>query len=216
MTTPAPWLDRIAHDLRGPLSPVQTAVGLLLLGELEPARQRELLEMIDRQTRMLGRMIGELDDWSRAAQGTLLGTGMPCSAAATLDNALAGIEADALTLRIRDDSGDAVLDGDEWRLCQLLRILIEYAQARGTDGALSMQHDGDALLIQVRMALAGELRPTLLTEPAPEPYDGGLGLQLPIARAIAEAHGGSLTARQDPDGVVTLRCTLPLAPAEPA
>jgi signal transduction histidine kinase len=208
---PTPWLDRIAHDLRGPLSPVQTAIGLLRTGELEPARQRDLLEMIDRQTRVLARMIGELDDWSRASQGTLLGTRLPCSAAATLDNALAAIAADAPALRIADDSGDAVVDGDEWRLCQLLRILIEYTQSRGTDAMLSMRREGDALRIDVRMAMDGELRPTLLTEPAPEPHDGGLGLRLPIARAIAEAHGGSLTATQDATGVATLHCSLPLS-----
>lgn len=213
MSNPAPWLDRIAHDLRGPLSPVQTAIGLLRMGELEPARQRELLDMIDRQTRVLGRMIGELDDWSRASQGTLIGTRLPCSAAAILDNALAAIAADAPALRIVDDSGDAVVDGDEWRLCQLLGILIEYMQARGTDGTLTMRREGDALRIEVRMTMDGELRQSLLSEPAPEPHDGGLGLRLPIARAIAEAHGGSLIAEQGGDGVVTLHCTLPLSTA---
>jgi signal transduction histidine kinase len=213
MNARTPWLDRIAHDLRGPLSPLQTGISLLRTGELEPARQRELLEMIDRQSRVLGRMIGELDDWSRASQNTLLGTRLPCSAAATLDNALAAADAGANApgLLVHDDSGDAVVLGDEWRLCQLLRTLIDYAHARGTDAALRMRCDGGALRVELRMAMDGVLRPTLLTEPAPEPHDGGLGLRLPIARAIAEAHDGSLTAEQDADGMVTLRCSLPLA-----
>lgn len=210
-STPAPWLDRIAHDLRGPLSPVQTAIGLLRMGELEPARQRELLDMIERQTRVLGRMIGELDDWSRAAQGNLIAQRLPCSAAAVLDNALATAASGASAIRIADESGDAVIDGDEWRLCQLLATLIDYAQARGADSTLAMYREGTALRIDVRMAMAGELRETLLSEPAPEPHDGGLGLRMPIARAIAEAHAGSLTAAQAGDGVVTLRCVLPLS-----
>ena len=39
--------------------------------------------------------------------------------------------------------------------------------------------------------------------------DGGLGLRLLIARAVAEAHGGSLSAL-DEDGHLMLRCELPL------
>ena len=213
MSTDTPWLDRIAHDLRGPLSPVQTAITLLRMGELEPARQAELLEMIDRQTRQLSRMIGELGDWSRAAQGTLLGERMTCSAAAVLDNALEGVAKDGVPPRIEDRSGGVDIHGDEWRLCQLLRILMDHACARGRDPCLSMRREGEALDIVVAATMADEMRPTLLTEPSPEPYDGGLGLNLLIARAIAEAHGGTLAAEQGDDHVLRLRCTLPLAKA---
>jgi signal transduction histidine kinase len=211
MNTPVPWLDRIAHDLRGPLSPVQTAVSLLLATELEPARQQELLQLIDRQARQLSRMIGELGDWSRAAQGTLLGERRACSPAAVLDNALSGANVLPDALRIDDASGDAQLDGDEWRLCQLLRILVDYQRARGDDLALSLRIADGRLQVEVRATMQDAVRPNLLTEPAPEPYDGGLGLNLLIARAIAEAHGGSLDVEQDAARVLTLRAALPLS-----
>ena len=42
MSPPVPWLDRLAHDLRGPLMPLQTAAYLLRSGHLEPERQQEL------------------------------------------------------------------------------------------------------------------------------------------------------------------------------
>ncbi len=49
----------------------------------------------------------------------------------------------------------------------------------------------------------------------------GAGLGLPIARAIAQAHGGHLTASNRPDGGAVFRLTLPIleppaAAAEPA
>jgi two-component system sensor histidine kinase KdpD len=49
----------------------------------------------------------------------------------------------------------------------------------------------------------------------------GVGLGLPIARAIAQAHGGRLTASNRPDGGAVFRLTLPIleppatTPAEP-
>src|SRR3546814_13244690 len=44
------WLDRLAHDLRGPLAPLQTASYLLQRDALDPARRTELRELLDRQT----------------------------------------------------------------------------------------------------------------------------------------------------------------------
>ena len=90
-----PWLDRVAHDLRGPLMPLQTACYLLRSGQLEPERQQELFVLVERQTQRLARMIDELDDWSRATRHTLLGAREACEPALLLDNAIAGALAGA-------------------------------------------------------------------------------------------------------------------------
>ncbi len=212
-TAAVPWLDRLAHDLRGPLSPVQTAVGLLLTGQVTPVRQRELLQMIDKQTRVLGRMIGEIGDWARASQGTLLGTPMRFRAALLLDHALSATAPVADSgLQVSDGSGDAMLEADEFRLSQMLRILVDYAQTRSTTPRLDMRILDDRLRIDIRIPgdIDAEAWTTLLSQPAPEPHDGGLGLNLLIARAIAEAHGGALTAEGAVD-VLLLCCELPLA-----
>ncbi len=210
------WLDRLAHDLRGPLTPLQTAAYLLKSGQLEPERQQELFDLIERQARRLGRMIEELDDWSRADCGSLLGVLESSEASLLLDIALGGIAPGAaLRPSIVDESSGACVHGDPVRLVQLLRIMIEYASARGGGNPLSLRmHLNDAVLrvdvVDGRAPDPGQLA-TLLEEPQPEPFDEGLGLKLLIARAIAEAHGGTLTAEADPEGGLLLRCTLPLA-----
>ena len=68
----ATLLDRLAHDLRGPLSPLQTAAYLLRRPDLEPERRDELLAIIDRQTTRLSSMVQEVSDWTRARQSRLV------------------------------------------------------------------------------------------------------------------------------------------------
>ncbi len=217
MNAAVPWLDRLAHDLRGPLTPLQTAAYLLKSGQLEPEKQQELLEVIERQTRRLGRMIEELGDWSRASQGRLLGLQETCEAALLLDSAVGSVAPGRGMLpTITDDSNESRVHGDQMRLVQLLRTLIEYTAARAgaRTPTLRLWPDQGALRIDVADHAAtpdpAQLA-TLLDQPMPEPYDDGLGLRLLIAGAIAQAHGGTLAAEADPAGGLQLRCTLPLA-----
>ncbi|MCA1714678.1 MAG: hypothetical protein LC715_06070, partial [Gammaproteobacteria bacterium] len=152
MNVPVPWLDRFAHDLRGPLTPLQTAAYLLKSGQLEPARQQELFELIERQTRRLGRMIEEVADWSRASQGRLLGPQETCEAALLLDFAVSGMAPGRSALpAITDDSGEGRVHGDQVRLAQLLRSLVDYAAARagGRAPAVHVWRDDDQLRIDV-------------------------------------------------------------------
>lgn len=211
-----PWLDHLAHDLRGPLAPLQTAAYLLKTGTLEPERQRELFELIERQTRRLARMIDEVGDWSRANQGRLLGTTMPCEPAALLEIALASnagmggaaprVDADAATAQVR---------GDQQRLVQMLRSLIEFAQARaGAEvPAISLRCAGHRLRLDILVpggASGTGAADDLLRLPLQAPADEGLGLRLLIADAIARAHAGTLEAREV-DGALLLCCELPIA-----
>lgn len=211
-SSPPRWLDRIAHDLRGPLAPLQTACYLLRRGDVDDARQQELLALIERQTRRLGGMIEELGDWSRiGGQQPLLGAPEPCAPALLLDYALT---ASGLTATVSNSTGDdAMVAGDQHRLTQLLRIVLEYASARGAAPSVSLQPEGERLHIDVRIdGVAPEPAQLalLFEQPQAEPFDEGLGLRLLIARAIARAHGGELTATVVND-VLQLRCELPLA-----
>ena len=216
MTTPVHWLDRLAHDLRGPLMPLQTAAHLLRSGQVEGERQQELFAVIERQTRQLVRMIDELGDWTRTSQGHLLGLRERCESSLLLDYARVGSGAAGAAAIVDDLADDAVVHGDPTRLTQALRILIEYATARGkAPVTISLQTAGDRLRIDVRDAGPppdpAQLA-VLLEDPQAEPYDEGLGLRLLIARAITEAHGGSLIALADGNHLL-LRCELPLAQA---
>jgi signal transduction histidine kinase len=213
VTATIPWIDRLAHDLRGPLTPLQTAAYLLHSGQVSPDRQEELFALIERQTRQLGLMIDELDDWMRAAQQRLISETEPCDPAQLLDYARVKCGSSGAGAKVDDRADGVLVDGDPVRLTQLLRILIAFcASLANAPPAIALWMTDSRLHIDVRAPGApppAEIVARLLEQPQPEPYDGGLGLQPLIARAIAEAHGGTLTALADDEGLV-LRCELPL------
>lgn len=206
------WLDRIAHDLRGPLMPLQTAAYLLRNGGLDAERQAELVDVIDRQTRQLARMIDELGDWLRAGQQRLIGHREPCDLAMLVDTAAVGAGVQAPP--IDDRSGEARVDGDPQRLVQLLRILLSFAHALRDDTSPTVTLARADARLRMDWDIAGAIAPgsidNLLSRPQHDPFDGGLGLQLLLARAIAQAHGGELEAMAAGE-ILRLRCELPLA-----
>jgi len=204
------WLDRLAHDLRGPLAPLQTASYLLQREDLDPARRQELLAMVERQTRRLAKMLDELDDWARATRGRLLGEAEPCELALLLDYALVG--SGIRDARVEDDGNIAALEGDPQRLTQLLRTLLDFAVARGGISRIELGSGGGnaRLEILVRGEATPDVATTLLSAPQREPYDEGLGLRLLLAREIARAHGGDLAIDAVADGL-RMQCTLPTA-----
>jgi K+-sensing histidine kinase KdpD len=212
-----PWIDRLAHDLRGPLTPLQTASYLLRSGQVSPERQQELFALIERQTRQLVRMIDELGDWTRAAQDRLVSAGEPCDPALLLDYARTNSGARGANAIVDNRADGALVHGDPVRLTQLLRILLEYSASRASAplSVVVCATDG-RLRVDVRTpgaAIASEQLAALFEQPQADAHDEGLGLQLLIARAIAEAHGGALLALAD-EGDLLLRCELPMAGAE--
>lgn len=206
------WLDRIAHDLRGPLTPLQTAAWLLKTERehLDAQRQQELFDIIERQSRRLGRMIDEIDDWARMQQQRLLGEAMPCELATMLDLAISAIPGCRIEPRLEAGSADACVACDQFRLVQAFQVLIEYSSARDPDASLRVTCDGghvDVHLLDHGGAVGGDAATQLLEQPSHAPTDEGLGLRLLLARAIVEAHGGTLAAEPTADGLL-LRCRL--------
>jgi K+-sensing histidine kinase KdpD len=190
-----PLFERLVHDLKGPLSPLQTAAYLLRRPDLAEERRMELAETVERQSRRMAAMIEELGDWVRANEGRLLLRSRPVEVQMLVDLALGGVPGCASVPEIDAEVATAQVEGDEGRLVQALGALIAYSQSR--DPAPPLVHAmrrGDRVLIEVadRGPVPDDVA-TLLTAPLPEPYDLGLGLRLVVAAAIVQAHGGAIT-----------------------
>lgn len=211
MNAPDPdyaWLDRLAHDLRGPLAPLQTASYLLQRDDLDEPRRKELLAMLERQVRRLGSMLEELGDWVRAGRGNLLGQLEPCEPVLLLDYALVGAGLGGTP--VDDDGTIAMVRGDAQRLTQLLRTVLDFASAHDAKPAISLRSGNGRLRIGITLpGVVVESPDALVDSPQGEPFDEGLGLRLLLAREIARAHDGDLLAGQE-DGDLVFRCELPL------
>jgi len=205
------WLDRLAHDLRGPLAPLQTATYLLQREDLDPARRAELLAMLERQAQRLARMLDELDDWRRIGRGSLLGTRQESELALLLDHAL--VASGLAGTPVEDDGVAAGVRVDAQRMTQVLRTLLDYSLARdGVAPALALRRDDSRSSLELTLSgppPADTEVATLFDQPQADPFDEGLGLRLPLAREIVRAHGGELSATVA-GGRLVLRCELPL------
>lgn len=214
-----PWMAKWSHDLRGPLSPIQSALFLLRHGGVQGTERDELFELIDRQIRRLSGMIDEIGDWVRADQGRLLSRSGPIDLAQMVE-ASRGLGAAAVPVRYLGGADEACVEGDASRLANLLSTFFWLIAARnGTehpgsgDGATIEAVDGWVELSGVinPAVLGGGDVESLFTQPQPAPMGDGLGLRLLIAHAIASGHGGQLQARAGEGGSTRVELRLPLA-----
>lgn len=212
-------LDRLAHDLRGPLSPLQTAAYLLRRPDIDPERRDELLAIIDRQTARLSAMVQEVSDWTRARQSRLVNRREVVVPAMLVELAVTSSGAD-VRLDVAPTLDEITLDGDAQRLVQMLSTLLGFMRSRAGDGEVAMcaerVEDGVRIDVQTKgLAWNPGEREDAFSGAQPEPFDEGLGMRLMIAQAIAQAHAGNIVAGETPDGSSMIRVVLPLGPKGP-
>ena len=206
-----PLFERLVHDLKGPLSPLQTAAYLLRRRELPDERRVELAETIERQSRRMAGMIEEMGDWVRARENRLVQRMRPVDIQMLLDLAVGAAAGCTAVGEVAPELADRHVLGDESRLQQALTSLLAFSQWRSPlPPGLHARREGDQVLIEVTDAGdAPDDASALLVDPLPEPHDLGLGLRLVIAEAIVRAHGGTMTANALAPGLA-FRIALPL------
>lgn len=207
------WFQRVAHDLRDPLSPLQTAVFLLRSGEISDEERMRMLELIERQVVRLAGMIDELADCLRAEHGRLLARRAQVDL--VILAALGVARPEAAPLQLDPDLSSLTMLGDDRRLLQLLRILRELrlSSEELLPAPLFLERRGHYARLHRRLACVPEFQDEpvrLLDAPLPAALVQGLGLQLPLAAAIVREHDGQMRVEAEPEGRVVLVAELPL------
>ena len=216
------FVSLVSHELRTPLAAVLGAARTLRqrAPDLTPEQRKTFVEIISDEAERLGTLVGEVLDTSRIDAGTFSYSFADVDAGALVrEAATAASTGHGAKVVTRVPDGLPAVRGDRGRLRQVLANLI--------DNAIKYSPDGEPVEVRVnRLAgtlaidvidsgagIAGEDQRAIFEKfgrvrgTASKP---GAGLGLYIARAIAEAHGGSLSVTSTPGRGSTFTLSLPL------
>jgi PAS domain S-box-containing protein len=225
------FLAMLAHELRNPLAPITNSVHILRLADDVDPTLEKVREILERQTNHLARLVDDLLDVTRIAQGKIELRPERVELAAVVRNAVEAsrplIDAGRHQLAISLPTEPIMLEADPTRLAQVVSNLLNNAARYTPAGGqiwLSAGIDLEQAVLVVRDNGQGIPRDELSrifdkfaqVASAAGTLQGGLGIGLTLARTLVELHGGRIEAHSDGMGQgsqFTVR--LPLAAAKP-
>jgi PAS domain S-box-containing protein len=206
------FLAVLAHELRGPLAPILTAVKLLQAKGPQDPSLHKLRDTILRQTLQLSTLVDDLLDIGRITAGKLRLDKRRVDLRDIVRQAVEVVtpivERRRHTLRVQLPPEAVYVDGDAARLAQVAANLLTNAAKYTPDGGeieiTLAEHDGVGVVC-VRDQGVG-IPPDMLrrvfdrfvqVSTAGHRSEGGLGIGLSVVKALVELHGGSVQAQSD-------------------
>lgn len=206
------FLASLGHELRNPLAPIRTSVGLLkhLYPDLAPVNKT--YQVVERQIIHLTRLVDDLLDVARITSGKVILQPGPVLLSDIVNHAVeicsALVESKKHVIEIHCPTYPVWLEADRARLVQSLANVLSNA-AKFTLSpnkiVLNVTVDGDTVTFSVRDFGIG-LEPDSLSRifdifvqagisqgQAPS----GLGIGLSLARQFTEMHGGTIDVRSE-------------------
>ncbi|MFC1936146.1 sensor histidine kinase [Chloroflexota bacterium] len=212
----------IAHELRTPLA-VQRANLEAMQDGIYPLDQ-ENLERVLEQNSMLAQLVEDLRTLALSDANELELNTEPTDVISLVkhvgDQFKRQAEREGITLTVERLSSPPNLNLDPRRVSQILNNLISNAlryTPSGSEVKLEIETAAEVVLVRVRdngPGIPPEALPHIFerfyrADPSRARHEGGTGLGLTIARRLAQAHGGELTAANQPDGGAVLTLSLP-------
>jgi signal transduction histidine kinase len=213
-----------SHELRTPLTRERTLLQVTLA---DPAAAAGTWQAVGRELLASNAETERLIEALLTLAGSEAGPGerQPLDLAAITSEVLAAARpaVSRLGLHVQTDVQPAILDGDPLLVQQLVANLIDNAVRHNLPGGdvqvTTGTSDGQAVLSVTNsgpVIPAAEVdrlfQPFQRHGPRPARRDGGHGLGLSIARAIATAHAAAIGARAQPGGGLAVDVTFPPPP----
>jgi len=224
-------LAMVAHELRGTLAPLRFGTHVIRSALADRPDMLRVLDMIDRQTSEIARLSEDLVDATRVGQGGLrldkLNVDVAAILADSCEMAASAAAARQQTFTVQMPDSTLRVEGDPVRLAQavtnLLHNAVKYTQADGHI-RMTVQAEGIDLIISVRdngLGISDAILPHVFELFAQSSRTisssaGGLGVGLAVVKAVAESHGGTVSATSAGPGagseftlrlpIVTKRC----------
>jgi PAS domain S-box-containing protein len=206
------FLATLAHELRGPLAPLRSALEVLKLAEDRPESIAVARATLDRQLGQMTRLVDDLIDVSRISHGrielrkerTELGSVIYQS----IEVCRPFAEAAGQELEVAIPPAPIFLDADPVRLTQVFTNLLgnscKYTPAGGHI-QVRAERDGAAALIRFTddgLGIPREMVTRIFdmftqVDTGQDRTQGGLGIGLSLVRNLVEIHGGTIEAESE-------------------
>lgn len=217
----------VAHEIKNPLASLRSAVESLPMVK-DPDTRRELEQIATHDVRRIDRLVTEISDASRIdaemSRATLERLDMADLVRAIIGSREYRAENEGHQIELEARGFAAHVNGVGVRLERVIENLLDNAVSFSPPDAaiqVGIDNDGECVTLMVcdcGPGIAPEAREKVFqrfhsVRPDAEDFGNHSGLGLAIARAIAEAHDGSLTAEARPDGKsgACMRLRLPAA-----
>ena len=212
-------LSLIAHEMRSPGAVVSGYLRMLKGPSTSdmPGREQKMIEEANRSCARLLHVVQELSDFGElSGNGDLKRT--PVSIFSLCEDVVqtAAGEGSDVTFTVDDGDREAMVDGHEVRLKQAIAALVaSLVRERGgapVEARAFVERDGSPPLALIAFGEPGGVGSAAeVLKHQQMPFDlwrGGMGLSLPIAYRIVEAHHGNLWAM--PGSRATCALSLPV------
>jgi signal transduction histidine kinase len=216
-------LSLAVHEFRTPVTVVGGYLRMLLKEQAGPLteRQRKMLEEADRACARLSGLVAEMSDLGRLEARELALARQDIEVNGIVTEVASGMhEGDdrGVHIEVRPADRPLVVSGDRARMAGAFTALMRAAiRERGEPGVIVAdcsiaRHGGTSWAV---LAIGDDALIDGLRERVHEPtefneWNGGLGLALPVARRIIEAHGGALWSAAPADSRAASALRLPL------
>lgn len=220
------FLTMLAHELRGPLTPINNAIEIMGLQEDVPLSFKEPQKIIGRQVQHLKRLIDDMLDMSRITSGKMQIRRERVDFSALIRLACTDFEAQFASAEIHFNTSVPTapvwLDADPHRLTQIMHnLLLNALKFTPSGGAVSVTLSVDNQLASLQIVDTGKgIDPSVMPDLF-EPFTqgsqslarrkGGLGLGLSLVKGIVDLHHGQVIADSGGvDGGTQISVRLPL------
>jgi signal transduction histidine kinase len=206
------FLAILGHELRNPLAPIRNSVAVLcqILGDSQPA-VRKCLEVLDRQSHQLSRLVDDLLDLSRISRGefelrtTRMDVRVAVEQALQMNEPL--VKARNHHLSVAVPAAPLHVNADPGRVTQIVANLLNNA-AKYTDPngviALTVTREADDAVITISdngIGLEPEARERVFELFARvderDSEREGLGIGLALVQRLVQQHGGTIEVKSD-------------------
>lgn len=207
------FVASVSHELRAPVASIRLMADALEADKVAPETAKEFHRLIAREGARLSTLVGNVLDHARIEQGKRLWKMEPCDLESLVADTLRVMEPLAreknITLRSALSPLEAPVDAGaiQQALVNLLDNAIKFSPAGSTvETSLSIDEEHRTWRISVRdegpgIAIAEQAK---IFERFYRPGDElrretqGTGIGLSLVKAIAEAHGGSVSVESEP------------------